>query len=116
MPHPDPLTAVHAYHRRSKHQFERYAANPGFMDWSTQPDPFRRYAGAEQIPLPLTADNESALYTELFPPNRLPSRPASLASVALLLELSFGLSNWKAYGGDRWALRCNPSSGNLHPT
>ena len=27
-----------------------------------------------------------------------------------------GLSAWKAYGGNRWALRCNPSSGNLHPT
>jgi SagB-type dehydrogenase family enzyme len=27
-----------------------------------------------------------------------------------------GLSAWKAYGPDRWALRCNPSSGNLHPT
>ena len=27
-----------------------------------------------------------------------------------------GLSAWKEYGPDRWALRCNPSSGNLHPT
>ncbi len=27
-----------------------------------------------------------------------------------------GISAWKEYGPDRWALRCNPSSGNLHPT
>ena len=27
-----------------------------------------------------------------------------------------GLSAWKEFGPDRWALRCNPSSGNLHPT
>jgi nitroreductase len=27
-----------------------------------------------------------------------------------------GLSAWKAYRGTRWALRVNPSSGNLHPT
>jgi len=33
-----------------------------------------------------------------------------------LLELAFGLSAWKQYGPSRWALRCNPSSGNLHPT
>ncbi|HXF08771.1 MAG TPA: nitroreductase family protein [Candidatus Acidoferrales bacterium] len=33
-----------------------------------------------------------------------------------LLELSLGLSAWKQYGPNRWALRCNPSSGNLHPT
>ncbi len=27
-----------------------------------------------------------------------------------------GLSAWKQYGQSRWALRVNPSSGNLHPT
>jgi SagB-type dehydrogenase family enzyme len=30
--------------------------------------------------------------------------------------LAFGLSAWKQLGSERWALRCNPSSGNLHPT
>lgn len=29
---------------------------------------------------------------------------------------SLALSAWKRYGDSRWALRCNPSSGNLHPT
>lgn len=33
-----------------------------------------------------------------------------------MLELSLGISAWKALGANRWALRCNPSSGNLHPT
>ncbi|MEW6323035.1 MAG: nitroreductase [Acidobacteriota bacterium] len=33
-----------------------------------------------------------------------------------LLELSLGLTAWKQYGANRWALRANPSSGNLHPT
>jgi SagB-type dehydrogenase family enzyme len=37
-------------------------------------------------------------------------------NVAVLFELAFGLSAWKSFGGNRWALRCNPSSGNLHPT
>ena len=37
-------------------------------------------------------------------------------SVGTFLELSLGLSAWKQYGPDQWALRCNPSSGNLHPT
>jgi SagB-type dehydrogenase family enzyme len=40
----------------------------------------------------------------------------NLPAIAALLELSLGLSAWKQYGPDRWALRCNPSSGNLHPT
>jgi SagB-type dehydrogenase family enzyme len=38
-----------------------------------------------------------------------------LASLGALLELAFGLSAWKSWGPSRWALRCNPSSGNLHP-
>jgi len=33
-----------------------------------------------------------------------------------LLGCSMAISSWKVYGTDRWALRCNPSSGNLHPT
>ena len=47
----------------------------------------------------------------------LPSpRTFDVDSLAILFELSLGLSAWKSYGGTRWALRCNPSSGNLHPT
>ena len=34
----------------------------------------------------------------------------------MLFELALGLSAWKQYESSRWALRCNPSSGNLHPT
>jgi SagB-type dehydrogenase family enzyme len=40
----------------------------------------------------------------------------TVEAIGALLELSFGLSAWKAYDGEQWALRCNPSSGNLHPT
>ena len=32
------------------------------------------------------------------------------------LEYALALSAWKQAGGARWALRVNPSSGNLHPT
>ena len=34
----------------------------------------------------------------------------------MFLELGLGLSAWKAVDGARWAVRNNPSSGNLHPT
>jgi SagB-type dehydrogenase family enzyme len=40
----------------------------------------------------------------------------NLEAMGLLFELSFALSAWKQYGSDRWAMRVNPSSGNLHPT
>jgi len=115
MPDPAPPDPIREYHQRSKHCFERYAAGPGFLDWSTQPDPFRRFGGCPQLPLPLRADGWTGSYAEAFQAGR-PAAALNLDHLALLLELSFGLSAWKAYEGERWALRCNPSSGNLHPT
>jgi SagB-type dehydrogenase family enzyme len=110
------MSAVLDYHERSKHRLDRYAPGPGRLDWATQPDPFRRYAGAPQIDLPLLASELPARWDDLFAPGALPSQPFELATLAHLLELSLGLAAWKVYGGSRWALRCNPSSGNLHPT
>ena len=51
-----------------------------------------------------------------FHVNAVAPQPITLDTVAALMELTFGLSAWKEYGPDRWAVRCNPSSGNLHPT
>ena len=43
---------VVAYHERTKHHQHRFARSLGYMDWATQPDPFRRYDGASVISLP----------------------------------------------------------------
>jgi SagB-type dehydrogenase family enzyme len=112
----DSVEAVLAYHRRTKHHLHRYAASPGYLDWATQPDPFRAYAGAERIELPLLADRLDAAYADLYLPGAVSAKPLERNSVAILFELALGLSAWKEYRGSRWALRCNPSSGNLHPT
>ena len=109
------LQRVLDYHQRTKHHLERYASGPETLDWSSQPEPFRSFAGAPQIPLTLAADWLTTPYFAIHGAN-LPPRTLSLEAVGLLLELSLGLSAWKEYGPDRWALRCNPSSGNLHPT
>jgi len=103
---------VRAYHQRSKHQLQRYAAGPETLDWDAQPDPFRRWAGAPLLGLPLVADALQTAWCDL--PG--PAQPLSVDSIGALLELSFGLTAWKQQGPDRWALRANPSSGNLHPT
>jgi len=108
--------AVLAYHSRTKHHLHRFAASAGYLDWATQPDPFRTYAGAEKIDLPLAADKLRTTYRDLYIPDGTPSFLLDLNSIGLLFELSLGLSAWKQYQETRWALRCNPSSGNLHPT
>lgn len=105
---------VRAYHARSKHRFEAYAEGPGQLDWDAQPAPFRHYPGASVVELPLSADRYERPYAELGTPRENPVAP-DLSSLGGLLELSFGLSAWKQWGPNRWALRCNPSSGNLHP-
>ena len=117
MPPPDrAVDVVLAYHRRTKHHVHRYAASSGYLDWATQPDPFRTYGGADRVELPVLADRLAVAYATLYRPGAVPPRPLDPSSVAMLFELALGLSAWKQYAGNRWALRCNPSSGNLHPT
>lgn len=104
---------VLAYHQRSKHHLNRYAAGPDTLDWDAQPNPFREFTGAPRVELPLRQHDEPLLFFEL---SAAQPQPFNLETLAYLLELSMGLAAWKEYGPDRWALRCNPSSGNLHPT
>ena len=116
------------YHETTKHHFGRFARSRGYLDWATQPDPFRRYAGAALIALP--HDQQSAgvrpLHTfsyvkgsESGSDRGIDREVAALLhreAIGWFLRYAMGLSAWKAYGDTRWALRVNPSSGNLHPT
>ena len=114
--HSDPLARVIAYHQASKHHLDRYAPGPGGLDWANQPDPFRRYAGAPRVELPLRADALTTPFESVRRGERPTAYPLERDALAILFELSLGLSAWKQHAGSRWALRCNPSSGNLHPT
>ena len=105
---------VRAYHERSKHQLRRYAAGPETLDWDAQPDPFRRWAGSPLTTLPLVAASIRTTWSGLH--GDVAPRGISRETIGALFELSFGLTAWKQLGPDRWALRANPSSGNLHPT
>ena len=110
------LALVRAYHARTMHHFQRYARGPGALDWETQPNPFRRYAGAELLALEHTPLEHGPLYREVFGRARVAPAALDRASLARLFEDSLALAAWKQYGGSSWALRINPSSGNLHPT
>jgi SagB-type dehydrogenase family enzyme len=113
------LETVLRYHERTKHHFNRFAAGPGGLDWANQPDPFRRYAGAALTRLPILAPDEapvSPAYESLYVRGAAPVAPRTIRGLSRLLEYSLALSAWKQAGGVRWALRANPSSGNLHPT
>lgn len=108
------MTALH-YHQNTKHHFNRFARSLGYLDWATQPDPFRRYAGAPLTSLAHASIAADRPYSTLF---TYDAPPAAIddGSIAEFLRCSMGLSAWKQAGKTRWALRVNPSSGNLHPT
>ncbi len=107
---------VLTYHQRTKHHFERYAKGPTHINWYAQPDGFRHYIGTKRFELPQVADSLNSAYLDLYQPGAITPQPLTLNHIAALLELSLAISAWKQYGENRWALRCNPSSGNLHPT
>ena len=112
----DPIPSALSYHQQTKHHLHCYARSPGYLDWANQPDPFRTFLGANRVQMPLAADGLTTPYADLYTPCAVPARPLDLHSIAILFELALGLSAWKELRGNRWALRCNPSSGNLHPT
>lgn len=116
MPDENPYAAILHYHDRTKHQLNRYARSPGYMDWANQPNPFRFYQDAPKLHLPLLEKHSAQDYACLYQTDDSPKQAFTLPAIAAFLELGMGLSAWKAYGESEWSLRMNPSSGNLHPT
>ncbi|MEC4889833.1 MAG: SagB/ThcOx family dehydrogenase [Nitrospira sp.] len=115
----DPIDRVIRYHLQTKHHFNRYSRSLGYLDWANQPDPFRRFAGAPLIPLPLLKPDEEPLspsYDAIYEQGAVACQPVSLRTISRFLEFALALSAWKKAGESEWALRNNPSSGNLHPT
>lgn len=111
-----PAETVLAYHVRTKHSLKRYAAGPETLDWDTQPNPFREFEGCARTELEPGAGRLGSSFAEASTPGGISAAALTIESLGSLLQLSLGLSAWKEYGPDRWAVRCNPSSGNLHPT
>ena len=127
---PDALDLVRRYHDETKHHFHRFAPSLGYLDWASQPAPFRSYDGSPRIDLIAALRDEgrapearpwlpawlTADYDDLWRPGGQRTTTPGLPVVSALLRFSLGLSAWKQAGTSRWALRVNPSSGNLHPT
>jgi len=105
-----------SYHEETKHHLERYARSLGYLEWADQPNPFREFPGAPRVELPIAREEESPPLAELFSGQPRTAQALTGRTLGLFFELSLALSAWKETPGARWALRINPSSGNLHPT
>lgn len=90
----------------------RFARSLGYLDWASQPRPFRTFHDAWRRPL---HPAPGGIPPSIDPDSRA-SRVADAGAIGEWLRYSLGLSAWKRAGDARWSLRVNPSSGNLHPT
>jgi SagB-type dehydrogenase family enzyme len=97
---------------------------PRRLDWANQPTPFRWFEGAPERALPKGAARLGATHEVLGrllepPPGAEPALDLDL--LGRLLFHSVAISAWKEArrsdgSVERWSVRVNPSSGNLHPT
>ena len=96
------------FHEATKHTPESLRRSAHSLDWAHMPDPFRHYEGAPVLDLP--ADPPA--------PDRAATAPDGPAFLSQLLYYSAAISAAKRVPstGYKYALRVNPSSGNLHPT
>jgi SagB-type dehydrogenase family enzyme len=107
------------YHESTKHSVASLRRSPHVLDWENMPDPFRHYEGAPVLDLP--ADPPEPETPALDVLQGVAGRTAAADGPAFLSQLLFysaaiSASKRVPSTGDRYALRVNPSSGNLHPT
>ncbi len=107
------------YHELTRHSAESLRRNRHALDWENMPDPFRHYEGAPVLDLPADPPGPQIPALELLQGSHGATvAPDGAAFLSQLLFYSAAISASKRVPstGDRYALRVNPSSGNLYPT
>jgi SagB-type dehydrogenase family enzyme len=107
------------YHAATKHSVEALRRSPHVLDWGNMPDPFRHYEGVPVLDLPADPPSLDAPALEML--EGVLGNTAAVDGPAFLSQLLFysaaiSASKRVPSTGYRYALRVNPSSGNLHPT
>jgi SagB-type dehydrogenase family enzyme len=113
---PENIKIVYEYHDQTKHHPQHYARSLGYMDWANQPDPFRYYDQALTLSLEHPSITDTPTYDSLFSKRQAPVLAINRETISHLFYESLAISAWKQADMNRWSLRVNPSSGNLHPT
>jgi SagB-type dehydrogenase family enzyme len=107
------------YHETTKHSVSSLRRTPHTLDWENMPDPFRHYEGVPVLDLPADPPvPEAPALAILEGITGATSAPHGSPFLSQLLFYSAAISASKVVPstGSRYALRVNPSSGNLHPT
>jgi SagB-type dehydrogenase family enzyme len=107
------------YHEATKHTAEALRRAPHFLDWASMPDPFRHYEGVPVLDLPGDPPNPETPALEVLQGvsgGTFADDGPKFLSQLLFYSAAISASKRVPSTGYRYALRVNPSSGNLHPT
>ena len=107
------------YHQSTAHSVESLRRSPHVLDWANMPDPFRHYEGVPVLDLPADPPSPETPALDVlqgFPGATLARDGPTFLSQLLFYCASISASKLVPSTGYRYALRVNPSSGNLHPT
>ena len=107
------------YHEYSKHSVEKLRRTQHYLDWANMPDPFRHYEGVPVLDLPADPPAPETPAIEVLvgkTGTTLARDGAAFLSQLMFYSASISASKRVPSIGSTYALRVNPSSGNLHPT
>src|ERR1700740_970917 len=107
------------YHELTKHSVESLRRTQHYLDWSNMPNPFRHYEGVPILDLPADPPTPQISALEVLEGktgNTSASDGAGFLSQLTFYSASISASKRVPSTGYTYALRVNPSSGNLHPT
>jgi hypothetical protein len=107
------------YHEATKHTVESLSRAPQVLDWANMPDPFRHYEGVPVLDLPADPPAPEIPAFDVLQGTSgttpVGDGPAFLSQL-LFYSAAISASKHVPSTGYNYALRVNPSSGNLHPT
>jgi SagB-type dehydrogenase family enzyme len=107
------------YHELSKHSGESLRRTQYYLDWANMPNPFRHYDGVPILDLPADPPSPQISALEVLEGktgNTSAKDGAGFLSQLMFYSASISASKRASPTGAVYALRVNPSSGNLHPT
>lgn len=107
------------YHEATKHSAESLKRAEYVLDWANIPDPFRHYEGVPVLDLPADTPDLATPALDILGGafgSTTATDGATFLSQILFYSASISASKRVPSTGYRYALRVNPSSGNLHPT
>src|SRR5438874_7207503 len=107
------------YHGSTKNSVESLRRAPHLLDWANMPDPFRHYEGVPVLDLPADPPAPEIPMIDVLQGasgTTLAHDGPTFLSQSLFYSAAISASKLVPSTGDKYALRVNPSSGNLHPT